>query len=176
ESEEVGRHHERGGEPARAAERYAAAALAAATRGDADTVLRCSKSALDLGAPSGLRYALHMARSDALRFLGRSDEQATELSLSRDMVSNDAQLAHVLTEQAVWMSKRGQSESALTTAEAAAAAAERAGDLDALTAARTRHMGALVYCGRLQQAREAFDAAMRFAHAATPGTRALLAG
>src|SRR6185503_21355415 len=71
---------------------------------------------------------------------------------------------------------RGQSESALTTAEAAAAAAERAGDLDALTAARTRHMGALVYCGRLQQAREAFDAAMRFAHAATPGTRALLAG
>ncbi len=67
EDEEVGSHHERGGEPLAAAARYATAALGAAPRGDTPTVLRCSEKALALGAPSELRFALHMARADAPR-------------------------------------------------------------------------------------------------------------
>ena len=46
---------------------------------------------------------------------------------------------------------------------------------DILTLACTRHVGALIYVGALQQAREALNDATRSADAATPHTRALLA-
>ncbi|MFO0757865.1 MAG: protein kinase [Byssovorax sp.] len=83
DDEEVGSHHERGGEPLAAAARYAAAALGAAPRGDTPTVLRCSEKALALGAPLAQRFALHMARAESLKFLGKRDAQGQELGHAR---------------------------------------------------------------------------------------------
>ncbi|MCC6557437.1 MAG: hypothetical protein IT372_31185, partial [Polyangiaceae bacterium] len=173
--EEIASHFERGGEAAEAAERHAAAALAAARRGDTPTVLRCSERALALGVRRELRFALHMARADALRFLGKRDDQSKELALSLDFASSDADLARVLTERAVLMMRTGRSPEAITEAEAAVAAAARAGDPEVLTAARARHVGALIYGGRVQRAREVFEEAMLLADRATPRTRAFLA-
>jgi tetratricopeptide (TPR) repeat protein len=175
EDEEIASHFERGGEPAHASERYAAAALAAAPRGDTPTVLRCSERALAMGVRREVLFALHMARADTLRFLGKREDQSKELALSRDYASNDAELARVLTERAVMMMRTGKRRDAIAEAEAAVGAAERAGDPEVLTAARARHVGALIYGGELQQARQAFEQAMLLADAATARTRAFLA-
>jgi tetratricopeptide (TPR) repeat protein len=175
EDEEVGSHHERGGEHQAAAARYAAAALSAAPRGDTPTVLRCSEKALWLGAPDELRFGLHMARADALKFLGQRDEQAAELALCRDLATSDTDRARVLTERAALMSRTGRKDESLAEAEAAVRYALSAGDPEVITAARARHVGALIYGGELGRARGVFRDAMALADGATPRTRAFLA-
>jgi tetratricopeptide (TPR) repeat protein len=72
------------------------------------------------------------------------------------------------------MVRTGRRAEALPEAQAAVAAAEQAGDADALTAAHTIHVAALTYGGQLARAREALREAERLADAATPRTRAFL--
>jgi eukaryotic-like serine/threonine-protein kinase len=175
DEEEVATHHERGGEPQKAADRYAAAAIAAAQRGDTPTVLRCSERSLALGAPAELRFKLHMARADALGFLGRRDDQDQELQLARDLAENDAELARVLMERSMLMMRTGRQATAPDEAAAAVTAALRAGDAELLTLARVRHMRALAFAGKPQRAAEVLAEAAALASAATVHTRAFLA-
>ncbi len=173
--EEVAAHYESGQLREEAAKRYAEAALAAARRGDSQTVLRCSGRALDLHVDTGQPFALHMARADALRFLGRRADQAPELEAAHASAASDVEHAQVLVEQAVWMSRTGRSADAIEAAQAAVAAARAAGDRELLVLARGRQATVLVLAGRLTEAEEALVEASGLAVGVSPGARAFVA-
>ena len=174
EPEEIARHYEGGGEPAIAAERYADAAIAAARRGDSHTVLRCSERALALAVPTSRRFALHMARADALRFLGRRGDQMPELEAALKLAEGDRELAQVLIEHAVFASRTGDTPNALRAAEEAVTHARSCGDTELLAMARGRAAFALVIAGRLKDAEAALAEAEAIANRASPRVRAFV--
>ena len=176
DDEEIARHHDRGNEPAKASRRYASTAISAAESGDAATVLRCSGRAFELGVAEDLAFELHMARSDALRFLGMRDEQAIHLEKALAVAVSDRELARVLTERTVLFSRSGRPADATESAEQAVAAAERAADIDVLTMARGWLVGAHIFAGRVAEARVVYDVAIGAAESASTRVRAMLEG
>ena len=174
EPEELARHYEGGGEPTLAAERYADAAIAAARRGDSHTVLRCSERALALAVPAARRFALHMARADALRFLGRRGDQMPELEAALGLAEGDRELAQVLIEHAVFASRTGDTPTALRAAQEAVDHARSCGDTELLAMARGRAAFALVIAGRHREAEAALAEAEAIAERASPRVRAFV--
>ncbi len=175
DDEEIARHHERGADIGHAATRFTAAALSASLRGDAQTVLRCSERALGLGIEKGAVFALYMARADALRFLGRRAEQSAELDAAAAAARGDSQTARVLTERTLLLSRTGRRAEAITSGEAAVAAAQRTGDVDVITSARAYLVLALIYGGDVARARPLLELATLEGGPASLHVRASLA-
>jgi len=174
--EEIALHLERAGMHAEAAERYTRAAHAAAGRGETDALLRCSERALALGPSDDARFGLHLARADAYRLLGRSDDRTQDLAAALDAARGDADKARALSLQAQDLSRAGNTDAALDTARAAVAAARSAADSDALTAARSSQAVLLVLAGRMTEAGEAVaEAALAAEKGATVLNRAAAA-
>jgi len=176
DAEEIARHHELGGEPERAAERYARAAIAASRFGDSLTVLRCAERALALGVLEDLHFALHMACAEAYELLARLDEQQASLASALRFARSPSDRARVLADEAVWHWRRGASDRAESVAEEAVAAARQGDDLETLAMARGRQAAVLTYLGQLDNARVALREAEALAESAAPRVRSLAAG
>jgi tetratricopeptide (TPR) repeat protein len=176
DAEEIARHHELGGEPERAAERYARAAIAAARFGDSQTVLRCADRAVALGVLADLHFALHMARAECYELLARLDEQRVSLASALEVARTPAERARVLADQAVWLWRTGVSDRAELVAAEAVAAARDGNDLETLAMARGRQAAVLTYLGKLDPARTALREAEALAESAAPRVRSLAAG
>jgi tetratricopeptide (TPR) repeat protein len=173
--EEVARHYELGGEFGQAAIRYVAATLAASRRADGRTVLRCSERALELGPPPKSLFSLHMARAEALRFLGRRGDQISEIRAALHCAQTDVQRARALIEQAVWVSRTGKAEDALEAADAAVNAAQASGNGEVIALAHGRRANALAYAGHAQEARASLERVWTQADEVKPHTQALIA-
>jgi tetratricopeptide (TPR) repeat protein len=171
--EEIAQHLEKAGD-VRAAPYYARAACGAMLRGDAQTVLRASEAALRLGIDDAMQYEVRMARADALRFLGRREEQSAELDVALAHATTDAERARALSEQCVCAARKGRGDEALALGEAAVEAARAASQPDALVLALGRHLLALVSLGRFGQARGRLEEAEAVLHV-EPRTLAQLA-
>ena len=174
EAEEVALHHERGGEAERAATWYANAALGAAGRGDSAAVVRCAAKALESGADLERRYDLHLARADALGYLGRRDEQGRELAAALHAASGEGQRAWALIRQVHLLCRLGRASDAVAAADAAIVAAQGSGDTDALAQAHGQRSLALASSGRTGEAREALRDALCERSDVSPRTRAFL--
>jgi predicted ATPase len=166
--EEAATHWERAGSPARAARPYALSAVRASRRGDSDTVMRCSERAFTLGAPEELLYELHMARADALRFLGRRTEQGRHLEDALAHARSVGEKARVRTQQIAWLTRAGRLEDAIATGSLATALAREAGDSHALVLALCRQADAMAFAGRLDGAEAALREAAASARGAMP--------
>jgi len=151
-SEEIAVHYERGHEPSEAARHYVAAALEAAKRGDNATVLRCGKRAEKLGPPPEQVFPLHMAQAEALGFLGRRDEQGLELAEALHSAPGDRERARVMIAQATWLMRTSRLDDAAAVAKEGVENADRVGDAELRAFARVRHIAALVYTGKLEDA------------------------
>ena len=163
DAEEVASHLERGGQAADAAAWYARAARAAVTRGDSATVLRCSDNALRLGVADDQRFDLHVGRSDALRFLGRRDEQATEIEQALKWAASGADRARVLAEKSAWLARVGRTDEAIECAQTAVQTGRTAKDPAVLAVAEVRHAEALTFAGRFAEAEACLHAASQLA-------------
>jgi tetratricopeptide (TPR) repeat protein len=137
-------------------------------------VLRCSQRALDPGVGDGRRFALHLARADALRFLGRRGEQAPELEAALGYAEGDRELAQVLIEHAVFASRTGDAPTALSAAEEAVTHARASGDGELLAMARARQAFTQVIAGRFADAEASLAEAEHVARAASPTVRAFV--
>jgi tetratricopeptide (TPR) repeat protein len=155
EPEEVAVHWEKGGDGAQAARWYRDAALAAATRGDSATVVRCAEKALALGPPPERRYELHRDFAIALGYLGRREEQERQIAVAIAMAPDEGARAHMLADQADLLWRTGRGQDALGVAALAAEAARRADDAEALTLVLGWQIGVLAGSGRLPEARRA---------------------
>ena len=170
--EERALHHEQGGEPSPAAECWAAAALDAMRRGDGPAVMRCADRALVLGPPEAARFGLHMARADALRFLGRRAEQATELEAAIIVAKDDASLARALAEKSTWLWRTGKTAESIDEGARSVEAARRCGDREVLALACNRYGAALLYAGRRSEAAKVLQEAAGLAANSGPLARA----
>ncbi|MBI2893195.1 MAG: protein kinase [Deltaproteobacteria bacterium] len=147
--EEVASHHDRGGQPEAAATRYAEAALATSRRGDTAAVMRCSDAALRLGPIRESAFALRMARSTALYFGGRRDEQEREIRAALDSSRSDAERACAQTELTGWLTVEGRLHEAEQAATAAVESARAAGDRERLALACASRVRPLWFAGNL---------------------------
>jgi len=172
--EELARHHEEAGASGLAAAALVRAALGAARRGDVRAVLRAVERALALGAGPEHHFGLHMAAVDALRFLGRRDEQGAALEAALAAATTDGQRARALGERSVWLRRAGRVPEALARAEEAVAAARRGAEPEVLALARGRQSLALLEAGRFDEARAALDEAGRLATGLGPALEALV--
>ncbi len=173
--EDMGRHWELGGEAAQAAECFAMATSVAARRGDNQSVLRCAERACSLGAPSGRLFAVHLARSEALFFLGRKGEQRQALEAALDLATSDAERAAARAELGWWLANSRESERATALLEEAVREAEAAGDADVRVRALGRLVVAQIYAGHLDRAEAALVDAEQVPQP-SPASRAMLAG
>ena len=174
DAEEIARHHERAGAREPAARFYAAAVQAATRRGDTPSVLRCSERALGLGAPSEVLFDLHMARADALSFLGRRSEQGKELEAALARADLPAERARALTEKAALLASLASVSAAQRVAAEAVAVARAAGSPDVLATALAREAWTLLYGGKVDDAAVCIDEATRCLPQARPETAALV--
>ncbi len=159
--EEVARHRDEGGQRAEAGRRYAEAAIVAGKRGDSATVLRCAQNAIDLGVPEALRFDLHMARADALRYLGRTREWGEALEQARGCARTPIEQARVQPEQAAMLLRVGATKEGLEVALSGREAALASGDGEAITGACCRLAGSYAFLHRFEEARAALDEARR---------------
>ncbi len=173
--EERARHHALGGQDEAAAIAYDLAAHAAIRRGDAQSALRCAERALGSGA-TGRAFELHALRIDALRFLGRRDEQQAALDACLAAARDAAQRATALSERAVWLSRRGQSDEAIACAAEASALAKGSSDAKAIFYARGRESLVLHAVGRASEARVALDEAVALSKGFPLALRAIALG
>ncbi len=171
---DIARHFDLGGSPNDAAHWYCEATWAAAQRGDSDTVLRCSTRALSISdaVPS---FELHMARSDAFRFLGYREDQAQELELALETAQSTGEKARALTEFAWNLSRTGNVERALEMAEGAVDAARDTKDRECLALALGWRAVALAQLGRLEDAVDALGEATQTATGVNAHVEALAA-
>jgi serine/threonine protein kinase/tetratricopeptide (TPR) repeat protein len=174
--EEIARHLERAGRGADSADRYARAALSAAARGDTEAVVRCSERALALGVADTKRFGLHVARADAFRHLGRTEEEAADLAEALHRASSPAERAMTLSAQSVVLSRAGRTEEAIVRAEEAVTAARASGDPEAIAVACGRFAIRLALAGRTGDATGAIDEAVKAAPSCGVLTRARVAG
>jgi tetratricopeptide (TPR) repeat protein/tRNA A-37 threonylcarbamoyl transferase component Bud32 len=153
EPEVVALHFERAGFADEAAKAFARAALAAERRKDTDKVLRCAARALALGAPEEYRFALAMAASDALEAEGRLDEQGPALEDALALARSPEERARALTAHGIHVLRTGAPALAIPIFEEAVRAGSTSGDPAAEARALGRLATALVYAGRLDEAR-----------------------
>lgn len=170
--EELGRHYELGGLSAEAAHAYGEAAMRAARRGDSASVLGCAERALALGA-SGT-FELHLARADALSFLGRRDDQRDAIEAALELADTPLSSARALTEKAGFLASVGEHEAGLEVAEQAILSARAVGDADVLASALARRCWLLLYMGRISEAGESIAEASSLGRLA-PETAAFVA-
>ena len=175
DDEEIGGHHEKAGENDQAVTRYVAATLAAQRRGDGESVLRCSGRALALGVPDAQRYDVHMARADAMQFLGRFEEQAKELNRCEHYARSPGEKARSLAERVIGLWRLGKADDALGAAELAIDAARNAGETDVLAVAFGRKAVFLTWRGELGAANGVLAEARDAARSSGPQIRGLLA-
>ena len=173
--EEIARHYELGGSPAAAASRYVDAADSAARRGDAESVLRTTERALMLGAPETRHFVLWLARADALRFMGRHDEQEASLAEALEAAKTADERARSLSERAAWLSRRGRGPDAVAAADKAVGEARQSGDPDLLARALARRAACLLYAGRVDEVGHVLDEAGKRAQEGSVRIDALLA-
>jgi len=159
DQEVVARHHELGTETEQAANGYTRATLTAARRGDIQGVIRCSERALSLGAAEEDRFALYMARADALQFAGRRDEQARAVEAALAHADGTIQRARALTARVALLAATGAHEKKLVAAREALAAAGESGDPDALAMALARFIWVNLLAGHIDEAEEEIAAA-----------------
>ncbi len=150
--EELARHWERGGEPAKAARAYVEATLAASKRGDSPSVLRCSERAIALGVDDRHAFELHVTRADALFFLGDKAAQRASIETALELAGSTLERARALVEKGALLVASGAQEEGLRLAEEAVAAARVAGDPDLLALALARLGWGLLYAGRVSDA------------------------
>ncbi len=154
---EIAMHLDRGEDIERALEWYLRASREAVGRGDSATLLRTSGRVLELDVPSQLRFEIHLARADALRFQGRRPEQGRELELANRFANNDTERGLALAEHVAWLGRTGQTREAISLADAAVRAAERSGDPSLSALARGRRAEALMFAGKHEEAAQALD-------------------
>jgi tetratricopeptide (TPR) repeat protein len=175
DSEEIARHHELGGATDEAAAFYAHAARAAQRRGDSLSVLRVSEKAIVLGVDLLTRFELHLARADALSFLGKRDEQARELENALRAAREPAERARALTEKCALLATLGQNDEGASVGEDAVRAAREVGDSDLLATALVRLGWVRLYSGRMPEASAAVGEAARMTQSLSPEVAALVA-
>jgi tetratricopeptide (TPR) repeat protein len=173
--EDVGRHWELGGDSGRAAEWFAIATSQAARRGDNQSVLRCSDRAAQLGAPTERLFAVHLAKSEALLFLGRKEEQKLSLETALRFAATEPERAAATAELGWWWVNARETEKAFALLDEAIRASIAAGDSDVRARALGRKVVGSIYAGQLDRAEQALLEAEAIA-GASPATRALLAG
>jgi len=173
--EEIARHHDLGGSGERAAEFWARAALAAAERGDSPSVTRCSDRAIELGAPESERWALHMARAEAHRFLLQRDEQNDELQAALACAADDVQRAAARRQIAFWLSRAGRVEDAIEVGSRAVADADASADSTSRALARCTLAQAQIVLGRMEEADALLQTADELSLRAGPVVRAQVA-
>ncbi|MEM9194741.1 MAG: protein kinase, partial [Myxococcota bacterium] len=174
--EECARHFDRAGDRAAAGEQYRSAAQVALRRGDARSALRCAEAALDVGVDEEHRFPLRALLVDALRFLGRIEAHAEALERAVNEARTPGQRARILSERAVWLSRRGGEEEALRDAAAAVDAGREGDDPEALTIALGRRSLVLHNAQRPEEARKSLDEAVRRSRDADLPLRALVLG
>ncbi len=152
--EELGRHHELGGQEEEAAKGYGDAALRAARRGDSESVLRCAERALALGLSGSTAFNLQLARADALSFVGRREEQREAIDAALPMADTPQRQARALTEKVGFLAAVGEHERGLEVAEEAVARAREVRDPDVLAMSLARRCWLLLYMGRIPEAAE----------------------
>jgi tetratricopeptide (TPR) repeat protein len=175
-AEELAIHYDRSDATKRAARRYVAATFAALRRGDGKTLLRCSERALEIGVRPLARFQMHMARSDALKFLGRRAEQGAELDAALQVAMTDAQKARAFSERSWWLTRTGQSSKALPASTAAIEAARASNDREVLALALGQRTLVSLYLNLMDAAVEAFTEAYQLAQSGSSHLRALAAG
>ena len=173
--EEIARHHELGGELDRAAEQYARAVRAAQRRGDSRSVLALSDKALALDAASITRFELHVARAEALSFLGRRDDQAKELERALAIAESPADQARALVEKTALLATLGQSDEGVLVGEDAVRAARAVRDPDLLATALVRLGWVQLYAGRIAEAQGSIGEAARMSEQVRADTAAMIA-
>ncbi|MCC6623925.1 MAG: protein kinase [Deltaproteobacteria bacterium] len=174
-AEEVARHYELGGNTGLAARHYHAACLSAARVGDARRALACADKALALGVAPEARFALHIARADALRLEGRREQHAAALVDALATANDEAERARALRDEAWRMLDAGRLERAAEVAGAAERAARAAGDDEGLALALGCGVIVCARLGALGAAEAAFREAAALAAAAGPDVRAQVA-
>ncbi len=173
-AEEIAIHYERGHEPELAARHYVNAALDAARRGDNATVLRCGQRAEALGPPPEQIFPLHMAKAEALGFLGRRDEQGLELAEALHAAPGDRERARVMIAQATWLMRTSRLDDAAEVAAEGVENADRVGDPELRAFARVRQVQALVYTGKLDGAQIVLNQTEPLLDDLSPHTRAFV--
>ena len=175
DAEEVARHYEDAAQPTEAARWWSRAAIEASTRGDSRGTLRCAEKAVALELPEPERYPLHMIRADALRFLGRRDEQAEVLQAASDTARDDAERARALTEYAALLTRLGRGREAIAIAQSAIRQADATTDADTKALARGRLAEALMFAGDYELSGDALEEASLHADHVSPLVLAQLA-
>ncbi len=176
EVEIVAQHHERGGEDALAGDAYARATLLAARRGDTDGVLRCAGRALELGVIESRRFDLHLARAEALSFLGRREDQSKEIEAALEAATSPVQRARALNERVAICAATGAHERGLRLVPDALEAARASNDANAVAHALARKTWVLVHAGRVDEASEAIEEAAELGDALNADMRAVVGG
>ena len=170
---EIAYHFELAGERGAAATHYSAAALSASRRGDAATTARAGERAFGLGGPQeSERFELHMAMSDALRFLGRRADQSAHLEKALAIASTDLERARASTDRAAWLFRSGRNAEAGEEAARAVEHARRSADPGTIAAALTRRVTVIAYAGDVAAARTLLDEAAAVAVTAPVSVRA----
>ena len=175
DAEEIAVHLDQAENADAAAHHYERAALAAAQRGDSPTVVRCAGRALELRAAGGDRWELHMALADALRFLGRRDEQRRALDRAREHARSDMQVSEVLRERALALCRAGEFGEAREAATEAVARADASGSLELQALAQCALAQSLIFAGDLDGAEQQLLDAARIADRAPIHVRAKVA-
>ncbi len=150
--EDVALHYERGLSAGLASIFYAEAALAGASQGDTERVLRCAGRAIELGVPHESHYALHAARADAYRFLRRRGEQREALDAALDAAQRPIERARVLSDRSMLAMHAARYVEATVTIERALAEATLARDPDTMAITHARRAEIALRAGELPMA------------------------
>src|SRR6185295_12585546 len=126
--EVVARHYECAGDKLSAATLYARASRAALWRGDLRTILRCSERALELGLAPAEQFNVRVARAEALGAADDAAAAAHELEAALLVAPTERDRALALVELGMSAMRAARSDHARTSFEAAARAAQGAGD------------------------------------------------
>ena len=175
-AEEIAVHFERGNAAGRAAAYYATAALQHAGRGDSEAVVRCAGKAVELGVLPDTRFALSMALSEALEYLGRLEPQDVALSQARESAIDGAQRARCLAERGWWLHRTGRTTEALDIVAEAIDEARACEDDEVLARALGRRAVVMLHAGMLDEACDALDELLAMSEHLSGHLRALLAG
>nr|MDQ3033537.1 tetratricopeptide repeat protein [Myxococcota bacterium] len=105
-----------------------------------------------LGLPASHRFELRLARAEALSFLGRRDEQATELEAALERARTPFEKARALSEKTALHATLGQNDEGAFVGEEAVRAAREVGDADLLATALVRLGWVSLYSGRIADA------------------------
>jgi len=175
-AEEIAEHFELGSEGVRAAVYYSTAALEHAAKADGEAVVRCADKARQLGAPADTQFALNMASSDALEYLGRLDEQEAALARALKFAATDAERSRALTEHAWCLHRTGRTTEGLAVADHALAGARAVEDDEVLARALGRRAVMMVHAGDLDAAAGALGELDVIEDRLSAHLRALVAG